>query len=60
MSGKARCRMHGGARGSGAPRGERNGRYRHGMETAEARAQERECRDLMRRSRAFIADIPVG
>lgn len=29
--------MHGGASGSGAPKGERNGAYKHGMETAEAR-----------------------
>src|SRR6516225_3132624 len=27
---KGRCRLHGGARGSGAPPGERNGQYRHG------------------------------
>src|SRR5215471_7319229 len=28
-----RCRLHGGARGSGAPAGERNGQYRHGERT---------------------------
>jgi hypothetical protein len=28
--------MHGGAPGSGAPRGERNGNYRHGRFTYEA------------------------
>ena len=28
--------MHGGARGSGAPRGMRNGNYRHGRATVEA------------------------
>ena len=28
--GKIRCRMHGGAAGSGAPKGNRNGKYRHG------------------------------
>ena len=27
---KGRCRLHGGARGSGAPPGQRNGQYRHG------------------------------
>ena len=31
--GRKRCRMHGGAKGSGAPTGERNGRYRHGRFT---------------------------
>ncbi len=30
--------MHGGATGSGAPKGERNGAYRHGLRTAEAEA----------------------
>ena len=29
------CRAHGGAHGSGAPSGERNGNYRHGFYTAE-------------------------
>jgi hypothetical protein len=29
-----RCRMHGGTHGSGAPKGERNGNYRHGFYTA--------------------------
>jgi len=30
-----RCRMDGGAHGSGAPSGERNGNYRHGFYTAD-------------------------
>jgi hypothetical protein len=34
--GRSRCRLHGGAPGSGAPRGEANGRYSHGLLTAEA------------------------
>jgi hypothetical protein len=33
--------MHGGAEGSGAPKGKRNGNYRHGFYTAEAVAQRR-------------------
>jgi hypothetical protein len=37
--GKKRCRLHGGAKGSGAPAGERNGRFRHGRYSAETRAQ---------------------
>ena len=28
VAGKTRCRMHGGAAGSGAPKGKRNGKYR--------------------------------
>src|SRR5262245_3791551 len=35
VRGKARCRMHGGAKGSGGPRGERNGNYRRGHYTKE-------------------------
>jgi hypothetical protein len=30
---KGRCRLHGGASGSGGPPGERNGQYRHGERT---------------------------
>jgi hypothetical protein len=33
---KTRCRLHGGAQGSGGPKGEANGRYSHGLLTAEA------------------------
>jgi glucans biosynthesis protein len=31
--GRSRCNLHGGAPGSGAPSGERNGRFRHGDHT---------------------------
>ncbi len=34
--GRNRCRLHGGAPGSGAPKGEANGRYSHGLLTQEA------------------------
>lgn len=30
VAGKTRCRLHGGAPGSGAPEGEANGNFRHG------------------------------
>jgi hypothetical protein len=55
VTGRARCRMHGGARGSGGPRGNRNGNFKHGIwtrghvETRRAvRAQIREIRGLLR------------
>jgi hypothetical protein len=35
VTGKQRCRMHGGAKGSGGPRGEANGNYRAGQFTKE-------------------------
>ena len=34
--GKRVCRVHGGAKGSGAPRGERNGSFKHGGFTKDA------------------------
>ena len=48
VQGRKRCRMHGGARGSGAPRGERNGNYRHGRATVEALQKSRYLRRWLR------------
>jgi hypothetical protein len=55
VTGRARCRMHGGARGSGGPQGDRNGNFKHGVWTCEnvetrraVRAQIREIRALLR------------
>ena len=42
VTGRQRCRMHSGAKGSGAPSGERNGRYIHGRYTKEQIARNRE------------------
>ena len=52
--GKKRCRMHGGAKGSGAPCGERNGSYRHGLFTREAIAERRALRALIRDFRGAL------
>lgn len=56
VKGRARCRMHGGAKGSGGPRGDRNGNFKHGLWTRESlemretmRAKVREIRTLLRR-----------
>ncbi len=49
VRGKRRCRMHGGAPGSGAPRGNRNA-LRHGAYTGEAIAEYRRLRALIRES----------
>jgi len=38
VTGRRRCRMHGGADGSGAPKGARNGNYKHGRYTKEVAA----------------------
>ena len=58
MKGKARCRMHGGASGSGAPKGERNGMWRHGGFTSEAIALRQAANRLVRATEALgpIAD----
>ena len=57
VAGKARCRMHGGARGSGAPQGKANGNYTHGQSTREAILLRRELREMMRLMRADLEDL---
>jgi len=49
-----RCRLHGGARGSGAPAGERNGQYRHGERTKGAIAERRKFSALLKLLRAGL------
>jgi len=48
VRGKRVCRMHGGARGSGAPKGEANGSWKHGGFTNEAVAFRREVAALLK------------
>jgi hypothetical protein len=52
VNGWAVCRFHG-ARG-GAPKGKRNGMYRHGLYTREAAALSGRVSDLQRASRALL------
>ena len=47
--------MHGGAAGSGAPKGKRNGKYRHGGFTTEAIDERRRLAALIRDSRDFLS-----
>ncbi|MBM3573860.1 MAG: hypothetical protein FJX52_16110 [Alphaproteobacteria bacterium] len=47
VAGRRRCRLHGGAAGSGAPSGERNGNYRSGYYTKEAVLYRRRLRALI-------------
>src|SRR5262249_19233052 len=56
VRGKRRCRMHGGATGSGAPLGNKNA-LRHGHYTAEAIAERLALAALIRVSRATLADL---
>ena len=53
VRGKKRCRMHGGALGSGAPRGNKNA-FKHGLYTREAIVERRQIQDLMRQSRKLL------
>ena len=49
------CRFHG-ARG-GAPRGQANGAYRHGLYTAKAAEERRRLRELLDQVRETVAGI---
>ena len=49
--------MHGGARGSGAPRGAANGNYSHGQFTREAILLRRKLQEMMRQMRAKLRDL---
>jgi hypothetical protein len=51
---KGRCRLHGGAKGSGGPPGKRNGQYRHGQRTKAAIAERQEFRALLKMLRAGL------
>jgi len=54
VRGRSRCRMHGGAKGSGGPRENRNGNFKHGLYTVEAKATRRVMRAKVRGVRALI------
>jgi hypothetical protein len=56
VNGKRRCRMHGGAPGSGAPRGNKNA-LKHGFHTREAIEERRQLRALIRQSLMLIQKI---
>lgn len=53
VSGKKRCRMHGGAKGSGAPIGNQNA-LKHGMYTQEAKELNRYIKELTEASKDLI------
>jgi len=53
VRGKRRCRMHGGAPGSGAQNGNQNAR-RHGLFTGEAIAERKQIRDLLGEARKLM------
>src|SRR4029450_9525832 len=54
--GKKRCRMHGGALGSGAPRGNKNA-LKHGRFTREAIAERGHIRELVRQAGKRVLQV---
>ncbi|WP_460449608.1 HGGxSTG domain-containing protein [Alsobacter sp. SYSU BS001988] len=48
LRGKKRCRLHGGAPGSGGPSGNRNGAFRHGLATRTETEARRALSTLLR------------
>ncbi len=46
--------MHGGAKGSGGPAGERNGRFKDGLHTREAKTIRRAMREKVREIKALV------
>jgi len=56
IKGKKRCRMHGGAPGSGAPKGNQNA-LKHGRYTREAIAEHRALSQLLRESRRLLNEM---
>jgi uncharacterized protein YjcR len=56
VRGKRRCRMHGGAPGSGAPGGNQNAR-RHGLFTADAIAERKQIQALLAEARKLLQEM---
>lgn len=56
VKGKARCRVHGGARGSGAPRYNLNA-LKHGETSSEAKAFRSEIRQAFRHNKSLIKEL---
>jgi hypothetical protein len=56
VHGKKRCRMHGGAPGSGAPRANRNA-WKHGLFTMGAIAKRRRIQALLGEARKLLEEM---
>jgi hypothetical protein len=56
VHGKKRCRMHGGAQGSGAPKANQNAR-KHGMFSGDAIAERRRIQALLGEARKLLEGI---
>ena len=56
VAGKRRCRMHGGAPGSGAPQRNRNAR-KNGLFTRKAMAERRKVRELLGEAWTLLREL---
>ena len=56
VSGKKRCRMHGAAAGSGAPKGNQNA-LKHGAYTREMLEKQKEIMQLIRQAQETLREI---
>ena len=56
VHGNKRCRMHGGAQGSGAPKTNRNAR-KHGRFTGDAIAERRQIQALLGEARKLLEEM---
>jgi hypothetical protein len=56
VDGRTRCRMHGGAPGSGAPTGNQNA-VKHGLYTKAAIEERKQLRTLMRDAQKLVHSI---
>jgi ribosomal protein L32 len=54
---RKRCRMHGGAAGSGAPKGKRNGHYATGLFTEEMLNERQTIREIVAETRELMRRI---
>src|SRR5262249_1952730 len=54
VKGRSRCRMHGGANGSGGPRGNRNANFKHGLYTDETKTTRKFMREKVREIKALL------
>jgi len=56
VHGKQRCRMHGGAQGSGAPKANQNA-CKHGLFTGDAIAERRQIQALLCEARKLLEEM---
>jgi uncharacterized protein YjcR len=56
VSGRKRCRMHGGAQGAGAPKANQNAR-KHGLFTRDAMAERRQIQALLGEARKLLEEM---